>query len=130
MCWEQGKLRAGALLLLSPNDAPPSASLPPFCTSFVQPPPKHANTQRGYLPSLTYSSHYIRDPQLRHAVGMFLDRERDDMDYTLQVGPACGAWCWCWCLCWCLCWCWCRCRCWCLAQPCALRLANDKKSSR
>jgi hypothetical protein len=43
--------------------------------------------QRGYLPSMTYSSHYIRDPQLRSAVGRFLDKERDDIEYTLQVGP-------------------------------------------
>lgn len=32
--------------------------------------------QRGYLPSLTYSSHFIRDPALARAVGPFLEEER------------------------------------------------------
>jgi len=41
--------------------------------------------QRGYLPALTYSSHYIRDPYLRSAVSRFLQRERLEMDYTLQA---------------------------------------------
>jgi predicted N-acyltransferase len=31
---------------------------------------------RGYLPTLTYSSHYIADPSLRRAVAEFLVRER------------------------------------------------------
>jgi hypothetical protein len=47
--------------------------------------------QRGYLPSMTYSSHYIRDPQLRYAVAKFLDKERDDIEYTLQVGRRAAA---------------------------------------
>ncbi|AOX17821.1 GNAT family N-acetyltransferase [Kozakia baliensis] len=32
--------------------------------------------QRGYLPKLTYSAHYLRDPNLRSAVADFLDQER------------------------------------------------------
>lgn len=32
--------------------------------------------QRGYLPSLTYSSHFIRDPALARAVRPFLEEER------------------------------------------------------
>ncbi|GAB6855621.1 GNAT family N-acetyltransferase [Asaia astilbis] len=32
--------------------------------------------QRGYLPSLTYSSHFIRDPALAQAVRPFLEEER------------------------------------------------------
>jgi uncharacterized protein len=32
--------------------------------------------QRGYLPTLTYSAHWIRDPAFRQAVAQFLDRER------------------------------------------------------
>lgn len=31
--------------------------------------------QRGYLPNLTYSAHWVRDPQLRHAVDKFLAQE-------------------------------------------------------
>ncbi|PNH03999.1 hypothetical protein TSOC_009896 [Tetrabaena socialis] len=41
--------------------------------------------QRGYLPSFTYSCHYIRDPRLGYAVDKFLDRERRQIEYTLQV---------------------------------------------
>ncbi|NVN43611.1 N-acetyltransferase [Asaia siamensis] len=33
--------------------------------------------QRGYLPSLTYSSHFIRDPALARAVRPFLEEERE-----------------------------------------------------
>jgi predicted N-acyltransferase len=32
--------------------------------------------QRGYLPTTTYSAHWIRDPALKQAVAHFLDRER------------------------------------------------------
>jgi len=32
--------------------------------------------QRGYLPVLTHSAHYIRDPQLKAAIDHFLGRER------------------------------------------------------
>ena len=35
--------------------------------------------QRGYLPSPTYSAHWIAHPGLRRAVGDFLDRERPAM---------------------------------------------------
>ena len=35
--------------------------------------------QRGYLPSLTYSAHYIRHAGLRHAVAEFLEAERPAM---------------------------------------------------
>jgi len=31
---------------------------------------------RGYLPTLTYSAHYIADPSLRRAIADFLERER------------------------------------------------------
>ena len=41
--------------------------------------------QRGYLPSSTYSSHYIRDPQLRGAIEHYLQRERRDMEYTMEA---------------------------------------------
>ncbi|KAG2423935.1 hypothetical protein HXX76_014876 [Chlamydomonas incerta] len=41
--------------------------------------------QRGYLPSLTYSCHYIRDPRLGAAVDSFLSRERGQIEYALQV---------------------------------------------
>jgi predicted N-acyltransferase len=32
--------------------------------------------QRGYLPTETYSSHWIADPRLRAAISGFLDQER------------------------------------------------------
>ena len=32
--------------------------------------------QRGYLPALTYSAHWIAHPGLRRAVAQFLDQER------------------------------------------------------
>jgi uncharacterized protein len=35
---------------------------------------------RGYLPTLTYSAHYIADPSLRRAVADFLERERAYVD--------------------------------------------------
>lgn len=41
--------------------------------------------QRGYLPSRTYSSHYIRDPVLRSVVKRFLDREKMQVDYEWQT---------------------------------------------
>lgn len=40
---------------------------------------------RGYLPAFTYSVHYLRSPQLRRAVGRFLEEERGDMQYTRDV---------------------------------------------
>lgn len=46
---------------------------------------------RGYLPSATYSAHFIADPRLRRAVSQYLDREREavsDMIETLtELGP-------------------------------------------
>ena len=32
--------------------------------------------QRGYMPSATYSAHWIRDPSFRRAIANFLERER------------------------------------------------------
>ncbi len=32
--------------------------------------------QRGFLPELTYSAHWIRNSQFRHAIGRFLEEER------------------------------------------------------
>eukprot|EP00798_Chlamydomonas_sp_ICE-L_P010735 gene10735-17810_t len=48
--------------------------------------------QRGYLPSITYSSHFLRDPTLNSAVSMFLEREREGIQnamfaLTLQASP-------------------------------------------
>ncbi|KAK9828957.1 hypothetical protein WJX72_003039 [[Myrmecia] bisecta] len=41
--------------------------------------------QRGYLPSLTYSSHYIRNEVLRDAIDKALRRERMQIAYTLEA---------------------------------------------
>lgn len=41
--------------------------------------------QRGYLPSMTYSSHYVRDPYARGAIQSFLRREVREMDYTIAA---------------------------------------------
>ncbi|KAG1672600.1 hypothetical protein FOA52_002080 [Chlamydomonas sp. UWO 241] len=41
--------------------------------------------QRGYMPSLTYSSHFIVDPRLRGAVRSFLERERQNTQAELQI---------------------------------------------
>jgi predicted N-acyltransferase len=38
---------------------------------------------RGYLPQTTYSSHYIADPGLRHAIADYLKRERA---YVAEAG--------------------------------------------
>ena len=48
--------------------------------------------QRGYLPSYTYSSHYVRDPQVSAAIEDFLYRENAQNQYRLhaltqQVSP-------------------------------------------
>lgn len=40
--------------------------------------------QRGYLPSPTYSAHWIRDPGFRHAVEDFLKRERRAVENELE----------------------------------------------
>ena len=46
---------------------------------------------RGYLPTPTYSAHWIADPGLRKAVAHFLDHERpliaEDMDDQTEAGP-------------------------------------------
>ena len=41
--------------------------------------------QRGYLPTLTYSAHYIKDPRFRTVVKDFLKQEQQQIDYTLDV---------------------------------------------
>ncbi|BDA46053.1 hypothetical protein COCOBI_08-1450 [Coccomyxa sp. Obi] len=41
--------------------------------------------QRGYLPSLTHSSHYISNPLLRAAIGNYLAQERQQIDYTMEA---------------------------------------------
>ena len=41
--------------------------------------------QRGYLPSPTYSAHWIRDPALRDAVAHFLARERRAIDHEQNI---------------------------------------------
>ena len=40
---------------------------------------------RGYLPSKTYSSHYIRDPTFRSVLDTHLQREQQAIDYNLAV---------------------------------------------
>ena len=35
---------------------------------------------RGYLPTMTYSAHYIADPSLRRAIADYLVRERAYVD--------------------------------------------------
>ncbi|MDA5193105.1 GNAT family N-acetyltransferase [Govanella unica] len=46
---------------------------------------------RGYLPSQTYSAHWIADPGFRAAVAAYLDRERvailENMDVVTEFGP-------------------------------------------
>ena len=40
--------------------------------------------QRGYLPTPTYSAHWIPDPAFRRAVGQFLARERDMVERKIE----------------------------------------------
>ena len=40
---------------------------------------------RGYLPSKTYSSHYIRDPTFRSVLDTHLQREQQAIDYNLAA---------------------------------------------
>lgn len=46
---------------------------------------------RGYLPTLTHSLHWVRDPGFQSAIADFLDRERqavgEEMDYLAELGP-------------------------------------------
>ena len=41
--------------------------------------------QRGYMPSMTHSSHYIRDPLLRSAIDSYLSHERVQIQYTMEA---------------------------------------------
>ena len=41
--------------------------------------------QRGYMPSMTHSSHYIRDPRLRNAIDNYLSHERIQIEYTMEA---------------------------------------------
>ena len=41
--------------------------------------------QRGYMPSMTHSSHYIRDPRLRAAIDSYLSHERVQIEYTMEA---------------------------------------------
>ena len=47
--------------------------------------------QRGYLPSPTYSAHFIANPGLRHAIGAHLERERPaveaEMASLMELSP-------------------------------------------
>ena len=40
---------------------------------------------RGYLPSPTYSAHWIRDPNFRSAVADFVKRERRQVEYQMEA---------------------------------------------
>ena len=40
--------------------------------------------QRGYLPTLTHSCHYIRDPNVSEAIGDYLRREHFQIMYQLD----------------------------------------------
>lgn len=40
---------------------------------------------RGFLPTATYSAHWLEDPTFRRAVSQFLDREREEMRYHMAV---------------------------------------------
>jgi predicted N-acyltransferase len=44
-----------------------------------------AQIKRGYLPVLTHSSHYIRDPGLKRAVENFLVREREQITDAITM---------------------------------------------
>ena len=41
--------------------------------------------QRGYLPRLTYSAHWIADPGLKSAVEHFITGERREIDYQMKM---------------------------------------------
>lgn len=40
--------------------------------------------QRGYMPSLTYSSHYVRHPKLESVIAQAMDRERRQIRSTID----------------------------------------------
>ena len=44
--------------------------------------------QRGYLPSPTYSSHYMTDPEASHVIENFLHRERMQIAYAIEACKA------------------------------------------
>eukprot|EP00899_Mesostigma_viride_P012971 jgi/Mesvir1/21675/Mv04096-RA.1 len=44
--------------------------------------------QRGYLPTVTYSAHYIRQPELRRSIADFLSFERTKVDGLLELYDA------------------------------------------
>jgi predicted N-acyltransferase len=46
--------------------------------------------QRGYVPSFTYSSHFIADGRLRGIVAQFLTAERNRVQRDLQVRASKG----------------------------------------
>jgi len=41
--------------------------------------------QRGYLPALTYSAHWIRDPCFRDAVARYLEQERAQVAFEAEM---------------------------------------------
>ena len=41
--------------------------------------------QRGYLPSATYSAHWIADKSFRDAVEQFLEEERQGVEYEMKL---------------------------------------------
>lgn len=41
--------------------------------------------QRGYVPSLTHSLHYLPDPGFAGVVDRYLQQERAEMEYTLRM---------------------------------------------
>ncbi len=41
--------------------------------------------QRGYLPTMTHSAHYVKDPRFRTILKDFLRQEQQQIDYTLEV---------------------------------------------
>jgi len=40
---------------------------------------------RGYMPTPTYAAHWIADPNFRRAVGDYLERERQHVDYAIEA---------------------------------------------
>ena len=41
--------------------------------------------QRGYLPSATYSAHWIAEKRFRNAVAQFLEEERQGVEYEMEL---------------------------------------------
>jgi len=40
---------------------------------------------RGYMPTTTYSAHYILDPNFREAIDDYLERERQHVEWEKQA---------------------------------------------